>query len=82
MSGDLRLSAELRLNPELSLAAAESLAAEIVHEVASGAEWVRHETFSEDGGALIIIESSRAWVGTDSPLPPTRIEAFVVEDAA
>lgn len=81
MSGELRLSAELRLNPELSLAAAEAVAAELVHEVASGAEWVTHETVSEDGSALIIVESSRAWLGSDSPMEPTRIEAFVAEGA-
>lgn len=81
MSGDLRLSAELRLNTELSVAAAEAVAEELVHEVSHGAEWVRHETFSEDGGAIIIIESSRAWVGEGSPMEPTRIVAFVAEGA-
>lgn len=81
MSGELRLSPELRLNPELSVAAAEAVAAELVHEVANGAEWVTHETVSEDGSALIIVESSRAWLGPDSPMQPTRIEAFVAEGA-
>lgn len=80
MSIDLRLSPAVRLNADLSVAVAESIAAEIIHEAAHGAEWIKVGTVEEDG-AFIYVESSRAWLGEDSPMQPTRIEAFVAEGA-